>query len=119
MRAGEPCSIAKQQQLSVLLICSPVPALYQFTLPKRKPFQYLRSTSKATERFSREPLLVEVDPFSGNRHGRHGLSEQQHLDKEVLEVGQEGFAEGGDGIVVGVQIPSNEAERGRFALAGK
>jgi len=45
------------------------------------------------------------------------LSEQQDLDKEVLEFGQKGFAEGGDGIVVRMEIAGNVAEGGSLIVA--
>jgi len=56
------------------------------------------------------PIDADVTQF---QHAR-GLSKQEHLDKEVVQYGQKGSAEGSDGIVAGVQVAGNEAEGSRL-----
>jgi hypothetical protein len=56
------------------------------------------------------------------QHTSH-LGQQQHLHEQILQLGQERFAKGGQSIVIGVQVAGDEAEWhgliGRpFQLAG-
>ena len=43
------------------------------------------------------------------QHPSH-LGQHQHLDEQILEFGQEGFAKGGQGIMIGVQVAGDKAK---------
>jgi len=60
---------------------------------------------------------VDLGPVQAERaqreHARF-LRQQQHLHAQPLEVGQEGGAKGGDGVVVGMPVARDVAERHRL-----
>ncbi len=60
---------------------------------------------------------MDLGPIQADRAQRqysHFLRQQQHLHEQPLEVRQEGGAEGRDGVVVGVPVARDVAERHRL-----
>jgi hypothetical protein len=58
--------------------------------------------------------LGAIDADIAEFQHAHGLSDQENLDKQVLQVRHKGFAEGGDGVVIRVEVAGNEADGGRL-----
>ena len=58
---------------------------------------------------------IQTDVAQLQNPGR--LGQQQHLDEQVLQLGQKGFAKGGQGVVIGMQVAGDEAEHNKALQA--